>query len=96
MARKSDSIIYDSSASDIPLYPCWSTEFTVETSLSKDGKILFRKGVDYVICGMSNGVWVSGIRKKWWLIKIKHDEDVNAFFVKESDIQKLYDKNLLN
>ena len=68
MARKSDSIIYDSSASDIPLYPC----------------------------GMSNGVWVSGIRKKWWLIKIKHDEDVNAFFVKESDLQKLYDKNLLN
>jgi len=95
MARKAENIVYDPSARDIPLYPCWGSEFMATTNLSKDKKVLFRKDVEYEIVGMSNGVWVSGIRKKWWLIKIKHDEDVNAFFVKESDVQKLYNKGLL-
>jgi hypothetical protein len=96
MARKVENIVYDITGRDIPLYPVWNSTFSTKMNVDKDGKTLFKKGVEYIIKGMSNGVWTKEGRKKWWLIKVKHDPSLPEFFVKEEDVRKLYDKELLN
>jgi hypothetical protein len=93
--RKVENIVYDITGRDIPLYPVWRSTFSTKINVDKDGKTLFKKDVEYKICGYSNGVMVDGKRLKWWLIQVKHDISSPEFFVKEADIQKLYDKQIL-
>jgi hypothetical protein len=94
--RKVKDILYDPSAGDKPLYPVWGSTFSTKINIEKKGVVIFKKDVEYKICGMSNGVWTSKGRSKWWMIQIKHDISIKEFFVLEKDLNKLYDKELLN
>ena len=93
---KVENIIYDITGRDIPLYPVWLSTFSTKINIEKQGKVIFKKDVEYKITGMSNGVWTKDGREKHWQISVKHDLSFPEFFVKEKDIQKLYDKELLN
>ena len=62
---------------------------------AEKGELLFTKNIEYQIIGMSNGMMVSGKRKKYWMLKEKHNPEAKPFFVLKSNIDKLSDKKMI-
>ena len=96
MARKVENIIYDITARDRPLYPCWGSIFSTRINIDKKGESILKKDIEYEIIGMTNGPFRREGREKHWLVREKLGDPSDQFWIKEVDMQKIFDKGFMN